>query len=85
MTTAMVDVSDEEAHSVHTADDEAKLTEFVARILDVAKTGGATAAEVTAGDDIGLDVKMREGDLDTVEFSRDRGFDITVYRGATTR
>ena len=81
MTTAMVEVNDDAAQSVHTPDDEAKLTEFVSRILEAAKTGGATAAEVTAGDDIGLDVKMREGDLDTVEFSRDRGFDITVYRG----
>ena len=81
MTTAMIDGNNTETHPVHTADDEEKLKEFVSRILQVAKQGGATAAEVTAGDDIGLDVKMREGDIDTVEFSRDRGFDITVYRG----
>ena len=82
MTTSMVDVKDSAAApAVHTSDDEERLKEFVERILTVAKNGGATAAEVTAGDDVGLDVKMREGDLDTVEFSRDRGFDITVYRG----
>lgn len=81
MTNAMVDVNDDLAHTVHTSDDETKLQEFVTRILGVAKSGGATAAEVTAGDDVGLDVKMRDGNIDTVEFSRDRGFDITVYRG----
>lgn len=81
MTTTLVDVKQDAAPKVHTSDDEAQLSEFVSRILDIAKLRGATAAEVTAGDDIGLDVKMREGDIDTVEFSRDRGFDITVYRG----
>ena len=81
MTNAMIDVQDDRAHDVHTSEDEAKLQEFVTKILETAKNGGATAAEVTAGDDVGLDVKMREGEIDTVEFSRDRGFDITVYRG----
>ena len=81
MTNALIDGSNAAAHSVHTSDDEAKLNQFVTRILEIAKQGGATAAEVTAGDDIGLDVKMREGDIDTVEFCRDRGFDISVYRG----
>ncbi len=81
MTNAIVDVNDRSAHDVHTFEDETKLQELVSQILEAAKKGGATAAEVTAGDDVGLDVKMREGEIDTVEFSRDRGFDITVYRG----
>lgn len=81
MTKTLVKLNDETSHHAHTSDDEVKLTKFVSRILEIAKNGGASAAEVTAGDDIGLEVKMRDGDLDTVEFSRDRGFDITVYRG----
>lgn len=65
----------------HTREDEESLKGFVSRILDEAKQQGADAAEVSAGDDIGLSVVAREGDLETVEFSRDRGFGITVYVG----
>lgn len=63
----------------HTKHDEEVLKGFVERILDEAKRQGATAAEVAAGDDIGLSVVVRSGDLETVEFARDRGFGITVY------
>ena len=65
----------------HTRQDEESLKAFVERILAEAKRQGATAAEVAAGDDIGLSVVVRSGDLETVEFSRDRGFGITVYLG----
>ncbi|MCY4142338.1 MAG: metalloprotease PmbA [Gammaproteobacteria bacterium] len=65
----------------HTREDEESLKGFVSRILDEAKLQGADAAEVSAGDDIGLSVVVRAGDLETVEFSRDRGFGITVYIG----
>ena len=65
----------------HTKQDEESLKGFLERILVEAKKQGATAAEVAAGDDIGLSVVVRSGDLETVEFSRDRGFGITVYLG----
>ncbi len=68
-------------HEQHTAQDEEAMKSFVARILEEAKSQGATAAEVSAGDDVGLSVAVREGDLETVEFSRDRGFGITVFIG----
>ena len=62
--------------------DQAKeLEALVARILDEAKQQGATAAEVAAGDDTGLSVAVRKGELETVEFNKDRGFGITVYLG----
>ena len=65
----------------HTTEDEESLKGFVSRILDEAKRQGADAAEVSAGDEIGLSVNVRSADLETVEFSRDRGFGITVYIG----
>lgn len=70
-----------DVHEPHTRQDEEALKGFVERILDEAKKQGASAAEVAAGDDIGLSVVVRSGDLETVEFSRDRGFGITVYLG----
>ncbi|MCY4057265.1 MAG: metallopeptidase TldD-related protein, partial [Gammaproteobacteria bacterium] len=50
-------------------------------ILEEAKRQGATAAEVAAGDSSGLVVSVRKGELETVEFTNDRGFGITVYVG----
>ena len=57
------------------------LKRLSARILDEAKRQGATAAEVAAGDSTGLVVTVRKGELETVEFSNDRGFAVTVYVG----
>ena len=59
----------------------ASLKDMAARILDEAKRQGATAAEVAAGDSSGLVVTVRKGELESVEFTNDRGFGITVYVG----
>ena len=67
------------------ADPDAQATALkvlVERILDEARRQGATAAEVGAGDDTGLAVTVRKGEIETVEFHNDRGFGITVYAGA---
>ena len=66
---------------LHTKDDERELEGIVERILVEAKQQGATAAEVGVGDVMGLSVTARDGDVETVEFSADRGFAITVYVG----
>ena len=60
----------------------AALKDLVGSILDQARRQGATAAEVSAGDNSGLSVTVRKGELETVEFHNDRGFGITVYVGA---
>ncbi len=57
------------------------LKALVTRILDEAKGQGATGAEVAAGESTGLLVTVRKGDLETVEFTNDRGFGISVYLG----
>ncbi len=60
---------------------EQELRDLVATILDEARAQGADAAEVGASVDAGLSVTARLGEVETVEFNRDRGFGITVYRG----
>jgi PmbA protein len=60
---------------------EAELESLVADILAEAARQGASAAEVSASEDVGLGVTVRRGELETVEFNHDRGFGITVYFG----
>ncbi len=71
MTQALVDVAAEEP----------RLKALVADILAEAQRQGATAAEVAASDDNGLSLAVRLGELETLEFNRDRGFAVTVYIG----
>jgi PmbA protein len=61
--------------------EEARLRELVTDILAEARRQGASAAEVAAGEDLGLSVNVRLGEVETVEFNHDRGFGITVYFG----
>ncbi len=60
---------------------ETRLTELVETILAEAKQQGASGAEVSASEDVGLGVTVRKGELETVEFNHDRGFGITLYFG----
>lgn len=46
-----------------------------------ARAAGATQAEVSASIDVGLNVNVRLGEVETVEHTRDRGFSLTVYVG----
>ena len=48
--------------------------------LKLAQQHQATA-EVGAVQDQGLSVSVRNGDVDKVEFTRNHGFGITVYKG----
>ena len=62
-------------------DGEDELKQLVADILAEAASQGASAAEVSVNEDVGLGVTVRKGELETVEFNQDRGFGITVYYG----
>lgn len=55
-----------------------KITE---KALDYAKKKGATQSEVALGMDDGLNVTVRLGDVDTLEFQRDKSMGVTVYFG----
>ena len=55
--------------------------DIVARVLEEAKRQGASAAEARLSLSQGLSVDVRLGEVETVEFHRDRGLGVTVYFG----
>lgn len=57
-----------------------KIKSLVESALLLAKKEGADAAEVSASTSHGFSVNVRLGEVDTLEYHRDNGFDITVYR-----
>lgn len=61
--------------------DKAKLEDCVALALQKAKALGATQSEVVASADEGLIASVRRGDVETVEFTKNHGFAITLYQG----
>ena len=63
------------------ASDKVKLSECIELALEKARALGATQAEVAASSDEGLVASVRKGEVETVEFTRNHGFAITVYRG----
>ncbi len=50
-------------------------------LLNKAKQKGASAAEANASFSEGFTVSVRKGEVDTVEFNRDKGLTLTVYCG----
>ncbi len=56
-----------------------ELKSVVQQVLDEAKQQGATAAEAGITLDVGLSVTVRLGDVETLEFHRDRGVGVTVF------
>ncbi len=61
--------------------DRADLDALVSFALDETRRLGATAAEVGISIDTGLSVTARLGEVETLEYQRDRGMGVTVYRG----
>lgn len=57
------------------------LQEQVEAILAEARRQGASACEVAVSLEQGLSTSVRQGEVETVEFNRDRGFGITLYLG----
>jgi PmbA protein len=58
-----------------------QLDVLVSLALDEAKRCGATETEVGVSVDTGLSVTARLGEVETLEYQRDRGMGVTVYRG----
>lgn len=64
------------------ADDEARRLEAIAaEVLDRCRQGGATQAEIAVSLDVGLEVNVRMGEVESVTHTRDRGVSVTVYVG----
>ncbi|MEO7743274.1 MAG: metalloprotease PmbA [Usitatibacter sp.] len=51
------------------------------RSLEIAKQKGASASEVEVSAAVGQSVTVRRGEVETVEYNRDKGLGITVYFG----
>lgn len=55
------------------------LEDIVRRALDEARAQGAHQAEIGVSVDTGLGVTVRLGEVETLEYQRDRGLGVTVY------
>lgn len=54
---------------------------LAAQVLDLARSGGASAAEAEVSEGSGLSLSVRHGELETIEHNRDKGIGVTVYLG----
>jgi PmbA protein len=58
-----------------------ELKQVIADALELAHASGASDAEAAASLQRGLSVTVRLGEVDTIEYHRDRGLSLTVYFG----
>lgn len=58
-----------------------RLRGMVDAMLAEARRLGASGAEVGVSRDVGLQLQVRQGDVETLEFNRDGGFGVSVYFG----
>jgi PmbA protein len=54
---------------------------MVADALKLARDGGATEAEAEVSEGYGQSVTVRRGEVETIEYNRDKGLGVTVYLG----
>ncbi len=57
------------------------MADVARRCLDIARERGASDAEVEVSAAVGQAVTVRRGDVETVEYNRDKGVGVTVYFG----
>lgn len=60
---------------------ESHLRDLAAQVLDLANAAGATAAEVEVSEGFGQSVNVRKGEVETIEFNKDKGIGVTMYLG----
>jgi len=68
-------------HSPMLTADGADLLALVELALAEARALGASQAEAAISMDVGLSVSARLGEVETIEYQRDRGMGVTVYFG----
>ena len=73
---------DDAAAGTHFPVTRETLERVAAAVLDVARKGGATAAETEVSQAIGQSVSVRKGEVETISYNRDKGIGVTVYVGA---
>ena len=74
-------MSDKRAASLPIAEQQAHFRELVSDALAHAKKQGASDAVAEVSESKGLAVSVRGGDIETIEQTRDRGLNVTVYAG----
>mgnify|MGYP006188816867 CR=1 FL=1 len=57
------------------------LQQIARDVLDQARKGGASACETDVSDGFGQNVTVRRGEVETIEYNRDKGLSVTVYIG----
>jgi PmbA protein len=58
-----------------------RLRELAKAVLDHARKVGASACEADVSEGIGQSVTVRRGEVETIEYNRDKGIGVTVYLG----
>ncbi len=66
------------SHFSYSAD---QLRDIATTLLDYAKTRGATSSEMEVSEGFGQTVTVRRGEVETIEYNRDKGIGVTVYVG----
>ncbi len=61
--------------------DKAALQQLVSDALAYARSRGATAADAEASEGFGQTVTARQGEVETIEYNRDKGIGVSVYIG----
>jgi PmbA protein len=59
----------------------ARLQEIASDVLKFAKKRGASACETDVSEGFGQSATVRKGEVDTIEYNRDKGIGVTVYLG----
>ena len=63
------------------AHEESQLREITADVLQYARAQGASAAEAEVSEGVGQTVTVRCGEVETIEYNRDKGIGVSVYFG----
>jgi PmbA protein len=58
-----------------------QLCEMAGEVLKFARKRGASACETDVSEGFGQTVSVRKGEVDTIEYNRDKGIGVTVYVG----
>ena len=58
-----------------------ELSGLCEQVLQLARQGGATAAEADLSESLGQGVNVRLGEIEQIEYQQDKSLDITVYVG----
>ncbi|MEC5400249.1 metalloprotease PmbA [Uliginosibacterium sp. H1] len=57
------------------------LADIARELTDYARSQGATASEADVSEGFGHSVSVRRGEVETIEYNRDKGIGVTVYIG----